>query len=494
MNINNIAKLNVIFITIVGLIVSVIIGQRLGSGQEKNVLLFLGGISGVAIFLYLGKKYWWILIFGFVSGIPIYISDGKIIELTEIASLSCFGIFIAMLVFGRNTIKILNIETIVVLLFILWIAFIYSQNPVGFAFFGSQDIGIRDYIKIIFGLLAFLVISNQVIEERDCKWIIRMMIIGSILALGWEIFQYKVLGTGDVKAIDAEYTWHQALSFPARTIMLYVFCRYGIKRIFSLQRLDLLFLSLACFVVALISGKRAGTGVVIMTPFAVALLHKQKTQAIIYLIIGTLGVSLLVFGHGVFFNLPSNVQRSFANLPGNWDSDIKAMTEYGGDGFRFDMREMAWEKLSKNPIVGKGIGLTASDIANMTPENYMSSLNNSLAIGSSWHNTWLGLWADFGLPAVILHAVICILCLKFGWVAFRGSRTNVRYLTSFNILAMMMFLNIVFDLARSYTSGSSTVPYSLWWQFGLVVAMARSLETYHANEVRLMKSKLISSS
>jgi O-antigen ligase len=475
MNIENLQKPTIYIATLLGLLGAVLLGKYVGEGNSMQIMLLLGGLAGVTFMLALGKNYWMVLLFAFASGIPALPMGGRTVELGELGAFVCFAIYLAMLALHRTKLRLLNIETIAVLLFISWVGFIYSQNPVGMAFLGSQDIGVRDYIKIVCGLLAFIVISNQIITENDCKWLIWIMIVGSIVALVWGIIDDKLLGAGGFENEDSQYTWQQGLSRPSFVIILYLFCRYGAKRVLSIMHPVLFLAFFAFFVIALLSGKRAVVASIMLTPFFAALLRKQRAQAFVYVAVGVIGIGILVMGHGSIFHLPYTVQRSLANLPGDWDTDITYITEGGSDEFRTGMRELAWEKINRNPIVGVGIGMSRNDLANITSENAMQNISISLAAGSSWHNTWLGLWADFGLPAVILHAVILILCLRASWKAFRGSNTNGTYPTAFNVLAMMTFFELSFGVLRSYTSGSSNIPYSLWWEFGLVVALVRSL-------------------
>jgi len=469
-------RLFIYVITAIGLLAAVLFGQYAGQGNIKNIFMAFGACAGVAFFLILGKNYWMLLVFAFTSGLPALPIGGKTMELGELASFACFVVFLAMVALRKNNMRLGGIANLSVFAFIGWMLYIYSQNPVGMGMLGAQDVGIRGYLKNIFALFAFLVISNQIVTERDCKWLLRIIVIGPFLALGWSILQYKFLGAGGFESDEGLYTWHQSLSTPAFVTILYIFCKYGANRVLSMSFPALLPLVIALIGVALLSGKRAVAASALLTPLVATMLRGQQKYALIFAIGSSLVISVLVVGQGNLFELPYTVQRALVNLPGDWDSNLLTMRGEAGDSFRETMRKLAWERIQKNPIVGEGMGFSMSDVANINPGNYAQNIEISLALGNSWHNTWLGLWADFGLPAIVIHAVICILCGATLWRAFSKSRparnTNP---SAFNIVAMMILIQFIFLMLRSYTSGSSNIPYNFWWEFGLAVAMLRSL-------------------
>ena len=459
----------------VGLLAAVLIGQFAGQGNIKNIILALGACAGVAFFLLLGKNYWMFLVFGLATGLPALPIGGRNLEIGELGAFACFIIFLLMVAFRKNHFELLNFYSLPIYAFLGWMFFIYSQNPVGLGILGAESVGFRDYLRNIFGAMAFLVIANQTLTEQDCRWVIRILIVGALISVPYSIINFYVFGGAASVEDPGSYTWHQSMSRPAFLVVLYIFCRYGAKKVFSISRPWMPALVVSSLGVAFLSGKRAVAASALLTPFIVAVLRRHWFQAFAYLFLGAFVVLVLVMGHGSVFNLPYNVQRSLANLPGDWEPGIKSLTDEGGDSFRAVMRDLAWERIKENPVVGKGMGFSMSDVANINPENYMQNIHIALALGNSWHSTWLGLWADFGLPSVIIFATICLLCLKIYWQVFRESSWSWPRPTAFHILAMMMLIELVFFLLRSYTSGSSNIGYDFFWKYGLAVAMLNSL-------------------
>ncbi len=57
------------------------------------------------------------------------------------------------------------------------------------------------------------------------------------------------------------------------------------------------------------------------------------------------------------------------------------------------MRELAWNRINAHPLVAKGIGIRPEDFAGVSAANFaQQDVELNLALGSSWHNTWLGFW------------------------------------------------------------------------------------------------------
>jgi hypothetical protein len=93
----------------------------------------------------------------------------------------------------------------------------------------------------------------------------------------------------------------------------------------------------------------------------------------------------------------------------------------------------------------------------------------TLALGSSWHNTWLGIWADFGLPAVLFWAMFWVQAVFIGFWVYRRTPHG----SAFRTLAMMILLYFIGDILRSWTSGhSANDPFTRWWMYGIMLCLA----------------------
>ena len=90
------------------------------------------------------------------------------------------------------------------------------------------------------------------------------------------------------------------------------------------------------------------------------------------------------------------------------------------------------------------------------------------ALGRSWHNTWLGYAADFGIPLSVIQAIIYIWVIVLSAKVFRqyGNRSL------FGVFALYLLLFTVRDLIASHTSGHTALDaWSRWWMYGVLVSL-----------------------
>jgi hypothetical protein len=470
----NMLQLQFVGMLLLGLGFSAYVGAAIGNQDTKLVALIIGAVVAIAVLLRMGKHYWMLIPVAMMSDLPAIPIAGRIVSFAELSMAACIAVFMLRLAMRREKFRLTPLMFFI-LLGALWIVFIYARNPVGFAFLGASAAGARDYQRIFLGICSFIVISNQKIGDREAKWLIIAWIVAPIIAAIYAAVGYLVFGIGTEMVADPgenEYTWHQAMGFPAYCIVIWLFSKYPPSEVFSPVAFGRMAIFFSCAAVALYSGKRAAFGTLLLTPFISALLRKEWAHLVAYAVLGACGVGILVIGHGNFVELPFRVQRSLANLPGEWDPGIKNITAEGADSFRETMRELAWNRIKANPLVGKGIGIRAEDFAGVSTANFaQQDVELNLALGSSWHNTWLGLWADFGLPSVLFHAVIVIMVLL---MAVRNFQHTIRS-SNVGVLSMILLLIVIFTILRSYTSGSSNVAINVYWQFGLIAAIAGSL-------------------
>jgi len=469
----NVNMLQQVGMLLLGLGFAAYVGAAIGNQDTKLVALIIGAVVAIAVLLRMGKHYWMLIPVAMMSDLPAIPIAGRVVSFAELSMAACIAVFMLRLAMRREKFRLTPLMFFI-LLGALWIVFIYARNPVGFAFLGASTVGARDYQRILLGICSFIVISNQTIGDREAKWLIIMWIVVPIIGAIYAAVGFLVFDIGTELVADpneGEYTWHQAMGFPAYCIVMWLFSKYPPSQVFSPVTFGRMAIFFSCAAVALYSGKRAALGVLMATPFISAVLRKEWVHLLAYVVLAACGLGILVIGHGNFVELPFRVQRSLANLPGEWDPGIKDMTAEGADSFRTTMRELAWNRINANPLVGKGIGIRPEDLGGVSAANMLEEIELNLAAGSSWHNTWLGLWADFGLPSVLFHAVIVIMVLL---IAVRNFQYTSRA-SNVGVLSMILLLTVIFTLLRSYTSGSSNIAMSVYWQFGLIAAIAGSL-------------------
>ena len=185
-----------------------------------------------------------------------------------------------------------------------------------------------------------------------------------------------------------------------------------------------------------------------------------------------LAASVLMLGHGEFFRLPLTVQRALSVLPARWDTEFQYM-EGGKDMFRSELRRLAIQKIEKDPWIGTGyqvdLGLAqALALQYLTRGGDTELQVTPFAMGSAWHNTWLGYAADFGIPASVFVALIYFAVIRTSYrLAIRLPYGSMRAL-----LATFLFLTTMVKLITSHTSGHSAEDaFERWWMYGALVSL-----------------------
>jgi O-antigen ligase len=200
-----------------------------------------------------------------------------------------------------------------------------------------------------------------------------------------------------------------------------------------------------------------------------AIIRKEYSFVFVWLAAAILGFSLIIALHGTLFTLPLTAQRALSWLPGRWDATLSSM-EGGKDIFREKLRDIAMEKIEADPWVGRGYAVDRRimSLIAATP-NQSEKFILQLAQGSSWHNTWLGYAADFGIPASIFQAIIYGHILWVGIWAFRRVREDSMMQT----IVLYIVLFTVRDVFSSHTGGHSSLgPFERWWMYGVLIGVA----------------------
>jgi hypothetical protein len=272
---------------------------------------------------------------------------------------------------------------------------------------------------------------------------------------------------------DEFYTWHQLLAGPPLTIAFLIFARWKPGEIFSLQRAGLLLIYGLCIALVLVSGKRMALLAVFLPPLVSAVMYRQTMALVAGLAFAMAALTGLVVGQGEYFRLPLGVQRSLSWLPGDWDSEFQRM-EGGKDEFRDDLRRYAMLNIKADPWIGRGLAINIAETISSVSITGAGDLNAiTLALGRSWHNTWLGYAADFGIPLSVIQGVVYL------WMLILSAKVFRRYGNSslFGVFALYVLIFTVRDLVASHTSGHTALDaWNRWWMYGVIVSIHASMQ------------------
>ena len=473
-----VSRFHIIVTVVVALLAAGIFGAAAGEGDFYFVYLGIFIAGFIALVLALGDKYWMIIPFAFTSQLPALPIKGRLLEFPEITATLCTVVFLVRYTVKRQAFTLFRKQHTPILLYVGWVMLIFAFNPVGLSDAGSSLGGARFYGKIMLALAAFLIMANQEITEKDCKWLIILILVGGVLESVYQISIYFLPVGLDptVQQLTADpdsfYSWHQALARVPMLLICLAFARYRASELFSLHRLWAVVGLGLCVVVIALSGKRAAIASVPVFAIAAALMRREWSYLMLWVTGAAVAGSIIVLGHGDLFRLPLRAQRAFSALPAQWDSGLDDVAG-GKDVFRAELRRKAMMKIEKDPWIGTGYQINLSLAQALTAQYLRRGGDTELqvepyAIGSAWHNTWLGYAADFGVPASIIAAIIFVSVIRSSYRL--TVRLPARSLQG--TLAGFIFLSSTVVLLRSYTSGHSALDaFAYWWMYGALVSL-----------------------
>ena len=476
------ARLPVLVAMGASLVLTVCLASFSGSGDFSELMVVMMALVSVALVLMLGDKYWMLIPFAFCSQLPAVPIRGRLLELPEIVAVLCSLALVVRIAMKRQKFTIFRSQHAPVLLYTGWVAFIFFLNPIGFSGLADSGAGLggaRFYAKILMALAVYLIMANQEVTERDCKRMLVSIIFGTAVASAWQIGVYflpNFLGNYVDLTLDPDafYTWQQSLALVPLLLITLGFSRYQSSEMFSLNRLWAVFGFGLCVVLIAFSGKRQAIATVPMLAILAALMRREWGFFMLWVGGAILAGCLVIGGHGDLFRFPLIVQRALSFLPARWDAELGSAYAGGKDEFREELRRQAIKKIKLDPWVGEGYQIDLS-VGQALSTQYATRGGDielqcaPFAMGSAWHNTWLGYSADFGIPASVIAALIFFSVIRRSYtLTGKFPRGSLR-----GTLVCYIFLTTTALLLRSHTGGHSSLDaFQTWWAYGLLVSLA----------------------
>ena len=406
------------------------------SGSQGKLKLLAAGLAGAALILAL-ERYYWVLsafLLGFYDLIPKVKFTGA-----ELGALILVGTFFVRMALRRDPVAEKRSPVVFSMLpFLIWMLIVWSQYPTGMLIFGSGTIGGRFYFKVILAFLAAMCLSAMKFDEGDCK---RLCFA---IASGYTAFVLKNVMFGSSESLmgsGVHYSYNH-LAFVAPLFL----CRFTTPEL--LGRFWPLAGFLLTFGLSVYSGHRSSMArqslIGLMAPF---FLRRDRFKTMMLALVASIPLVVAVAGQGTLWRLPFSIQRSLSFLPAKWDSRLE---DYGfRDTFRATLRIYAREHIAASPWVGDGgFALNMSSMAWATSGNAIRDGYSSHVLARNWHNVWLGMAADFGIPLSVFWALFMACLLVFGWNGLKflppGSWNQTMYLY-FYLFIIVEFINSFFN-------------------------------------------------
>ena len=441
----------------------VLMGVRgMMGGGTSNLKILASVTLSVAVLLGMDKHYWLLCPFFFATdlAIPGFKFNGR-----EIACISLIGTYFVRNALHRNPVVSFNYASLFGAPYFIWICFIWLLNPTGMHMFGSETIGGRFYFLLCLGFVALLTLSKIRLDESDCKKLFYVTLFGYVAS--------TVMGTLE------SFSFGSLLLKPTHynfITMSYVFvlliCRHHLDGLLSMSWRPFvtgLVLSLGVY-----SGHRTSFGRMAVAPLAFAFTTgRTRFQTVMLYACFALLLGFVVSGQGYMYELPFSVQRALSFLPAKWDSRFK---EYGfQDVFREEMRVRARDAVRESPWTGgKGFTINLSELSWVNQGYGLGSSFTGHALARNWHNVWIGMAADFGLPASILWGLFWF-CVH--WMGMTRLK-KLKYGTWAHTCYMFFFIMIIYSFLKSFTDGghSARTPFESYIWFGFMLAILNGVK------------------
>ena len=460
---------------LLGLGLAAYIGSAVGNQDIQMVVLILGAFAAIGMGLFLGRDYWMLIPFSIGANFPAVPLGGRSLEFPELAISGCALLYVIRIATRKEKLRVWQAANLPILLFMCWVGIIFALNPIGLAMLGSSVGGGRFYIKLALAFASFLILSSRQYTPRDIKWIFGFIVFGAIFTLVYGIAEYAS-GSPSINAAtgvvqDEYYTWHQLLGVTAFILSFVIFSRWSPRQVFGLQNPFILAVFAVCLVMVIFSGKRLAFAAFFIAPLISALMYRQFKYIFVGAIVALAAMAVVTVGHGQWFQLPLVAQRTVSWLPGDWDPEFDSMRG-GTDEWRAELRYLALQNIQKDPIIGRGFAIDMSEVINSIS---MGERGGGLdiqvaafAVGRSWHNTWLGYAADFGIPLSVFQALIWLTVLILSAKCFNFYRNS----NLLGVFALYVLIYTVRDVVGSHTGGHSALDaFDRWWMYGIVFAI-----------------------
>lgn len=476
------AQIRLLIVTLVGFGFAIYLGVQ--AGQERfKMISGLGLAVGVVVLMTMLKQRFWLLLpFGMSLEVPVPVTFGRDFSAKELTVMCLVAFTVVQVALRRQRVPVFRKEHLWPLLYSAWAVMVFVLNPSGLLIFGSGLVGARYYFIMGLAIASFLVVASVSIEEEDVKWVFGSMLLATIINTlnAWRLSRSNVASiVEDFAAFGAFgpeqfYTWHQAIGIPAVFILTVLFSHYRMTELGSFKQLKWWPVILGAVVLSFWSGKRMGAVTVCALPVFSAFVRREFARGGLIATAILAGALVLAVGQGHAFNLPLNMQRALSVLPGDWhpSADLGSTDEY-----RRQLREDAIEQIKRSPWIGPGFAFDPNDIWADTLTTKGRKIITGTRAGGSWHTTWLGISADFGIPAALIWALLMV---RFTRLSYRTCHALPEG-TWRKTLSAYIFIHLCTSWMTSYTGGHTALgAFHNWWIWGMILPLARQAELAEA--------------
>ena len=336
---------------------------------------------------------------------------------------------------------------------LLWLAFTFIRNPVGFRVTGSETIGGRPYLMTFMACLAYWVMTRLPRSPKTISWIPYMIVtgfaIGAIVNLviylapsltPYVYFLYTDVDVGSYyryAGLEQNIVRWGQLGLFGMPLMFVLCAKYPPRTLFNPLRGRFYLFALA-LVAILASGFRSFVLWAFIAVFLGSWFHRGWREAVLAVVAASLLIGTLIVGQGRVYQLPLTAQRALSWLPGDWSPIAIEAGKESSEG-RFEWwRDIVKNDVIKNWWLGDGFGVSAHELSLMGA--FHADFFTSTTLTGGFHNGPLTSIRYAGVVGMVLFYLYMIAAAVYSVKCVRLCRG-----TPLQTLAIFVAIQLVWE-------------------------------------------------
>ncbi len=383
-----------ILVAVLLIVFCYMVGSAVAEDYKMSAVM-IAALVGVVFMLIMGTRSWVLLFYlpALITLLPLRGGLALMPDEFYICPL-IFGYYILLWTLGYVKFcwrPLVVIDLLVLLVMAIMVAS-YIRRPVSVNVLGLDydQIGGREYVVLVLGLIYYLAISCIPMDgkklPRVMNWAVALTVVAHIIAA----FTHRSAEFAGVLASQTESIRFSAFYSMGRIGILAIFAYYSLSSIFTRP---LLLLGLAVSSAGiLLSGTRAGAVDSMVNVLTISFIKRQMVP-LVGLGIAVYSLLFVLGGVGALSSLPMGMQRIMAEVPGVKVSHRAVRNGEGTWNWRLELWERAWDPRTgyiKDYVWGDGFGYSVTKFqrgqrAAMRGELRESSVDGFAGVGL-WHN------------------------------------------------------------------------------------------------------------
>ena len=367
-------------VLLLGIAMAIAMGDAVGSGGYAFIGIFLAACVGIPLVLKLGPNSWLLLVLGinFTDRSPLLPIP---LQVTEILTMAAAVSFSLQVIMRRIRLKMQwALVDYLAAACLFWLVVTFIKNPVGIAFLGSEMVGGRKYLSLIFAFIGYFMLSRSRIPAN---WAFKLPLIVAVAWAAPHALNAAAVMSPELGSIISRL---YSVQMSDESLLTGQGALGTESRVFGLEKMTLpLFIAMCAyyppvtfinplypfrvigfitsFVFIGFSGFRTYLTAMVGCMTIAVWLRGRLTDFVPLAIAGVVLLIALIGAVQSGMAVPLTIQRALSVLPLGWDKDA-VQDAQGTLDWRFDMWRDAWNDPNyfKDKIFGDGFGYTYQEM------------------------------------------------------------------------------------------------------------------------------------